>query len=112
MDEFCSGTSGVSYPGTRPGRVARVSSILPRGTPCRRGHAKVLAWLEDDLTLSARMWSRVAAFMQAKGTYEGAIGNLPDLAQRHRVREVLVASLRQDRAKILSGNEFAAHRTS
>lgn len=77
--------------------------ILPRGTPTCHWQAQVLAWLEDDLALSARMWSRVAAFMRAKGTYvfQGAIVNLPELAQRHRVAEVPVASLCQERAKPL-----------
>lgn len=60
--------------------------VRPQGTPSRRWQTQVLAWLEDDLVLAARMWGRIAAFMRAKGAYllHGALVDLPQLARQHR----------------------------
>ena len=59
----------------------------PQGASRRRWQAQVLAWLEDDLVISASMWERVVAFMQAKGVYllNSAMVDLPRLAQRYRM---------------------------
>jgi hypothetical protein len=57
----------------------------PPGTPRRQRHAQMLAWLVEDLEVSAQMWRRVAAFMKSKGVYllHGALVDLPKLARRH-----------------------------
>ena len=59
--------------------------LRPPGTPRRRWHAQVLAWLNEDLGLSAWMWSQIAGFMRAKAAYllHGATVNPRDLARLH-----------------------------
>ncbi len=49
----------------------------------QRWHAQVLQWLHEDLELSAWVWARIAAFMQAKGHYvlHGAMAHPRELAQ-------------------------------
>lgn len=80
--------------------LANLPLHRPR-TPEHERHAQVLAWLAEDLVVSALMWQRVAAFMKAKGVYLlcSALVDLPELARRHNVQEEPVASLHRTLSK-------------
>ena len=78
---------GVARPVPAFGLAAWLANLpvhRPR-TPKHECHAQVLAWLAEDLEVSAQMWRRVAAFMKAKGAYllRSALVNLPELARGH-----------------------------
>jgi len=60
----------------------------PQGTARDRWHKQVSEWLNEDLRLSAWMWSRVARFMRAKGCYllHGSMVNPQGLAKGRHVK--------------------------
>ena len=78
---------GLARPMPAFGLSAWLANLPDRqpGTPRQQRHAQVLAWLVEDLEVSAQMWRRVAAFMKSKGAYllRGALVDLPKLARRH-----------------------------
>ena len=55
-------------------------------TPKQQRHAQVLAWLIEDITVSAQLWQHVAAFMKAKGAYlvQSTLGDLTQLAKQQK----------------------------